>query len=646
MLDKYKYKRIAFQQKNPFRFFIAIFLISFTFGCVSVKSTFEEEYTRKLDVNPDKLVSLSPDGSQLLVAERNSGSFSLNYNNALSLVNTSDGSVIWTNRVGSMGDIGSDPVNIEVLWDEGVILMFSRTISNYKIAAFDIRSQAQLWFKEGNRPGQVSFTGYYLNNNSSYMFRDNDGLQAFNVKTGETQWRREDLTIDVDFGLILFGLEEGKDVEIIHLEEMDRFLISHNNKVVLLNPYTGKSDWELSSDLGSVLLADIFESENKAVFYGPQQGKRISSALSALGGNNVVGAGARVARALETGVRDNPIFMVNLATGNIEWENKFKTNGSKKVLLYDDKLLLTGLVTYAFDLANGSVVWQNVDEEILKDDMFLTIVAEFTGFDFSARRLAKPEDLIIDNTMFVVFPEQLDPAGRRNEISLRSYNIDTGELIWKSEPERTTVRDFFLEQGRIFIIADGRFSNASNLLAYDPYQGEKLYHINTRNTFNKLVFGEEKIYQMDIYDGLSSYNIRNGDLVKIETLRGRVRDIADLGDQLWVVYATGGYSGIIALHDKNTFRLIDQVEVPFYSRDHVAVDDRFFINYQSEEFKGILQLDLENMKVEGYTSALARWKKTENDRNVTLDPYWFFMDNNGEFVYKIQKDQLTRFRVR
>jgi outer membrane protein assembly factor BamB len=645
MLNESKLK-ITFKQKNQIIIFIAVFLFSLTTGCVSVKSTFEEEYTRKLEVNPDKLVSLSPDGSQLLVAERNSGSFSLNYNNALSLVNTSDGSVIWTSLVGSMGEIGSDPINIEVLWDEGVILMISRSVSSYRMAAFDIQSQEQLWFKEGGQPAQVSFTGYHLSNNGSYLFRDNNGLQAFNLKTGKTIWQREDLTIDVDFGLILFGLEEEKDVEIIHLEVMDRFLISHNNKVLLLNPYTGQSDWELSADLGSVLLADIFEHENVAVFYGPQRGKRVSSALSALAGNAIVDAGARVARALETGIRDNPIFLVNLATGKIEWETRFKTNGSKKVLIYRDKLLITGLVTYAFDLASGNVIWQNVDEEILNDDMFLTIVAEFTGFDFSARSLAKPNDLVIDNTIFVVFPEQLDPRGSNNEVSVRRYNLDTGEQIWKSEPERITVRDFFLEQGRIFLIADGRFSTASNLLAYDPYEGEKLYHINTRNTFNKLVFGEEKIYQLDVYDGLFSYDIRNGDLVDIETLRGRVRDIADLGNELWVVYASGGYSGTIALHDKKTFRLIDQVDVPFYSQDHVAVDDKFFINYQSEGFKGILQLDLENMEVEGYTSALARWKKTENDRNVTLDPYWFFLDNNGEYVYKIEKGELTKFIVR
>ncbi len=632
-----------------FTIFTAFFLFLFATGCVSVKSTLDEEYTRKLDVEPDKLVSLSPDGAMLLLAEKNSGSLSLNYNNALSLVNTSGGNVVWTEQVGNMGDIGSDPVNIEVLWDEGLILMFSRSIGNYRIAAFDIQNRDQLWSKEGSNPGRVSYTGSYLAQNSSYMIQNNDGLQAFDLRTGEILWKREDLDLDVDFGKAILGMEQTKDVEIIHLASLDRYLISQNNTVMLLNPYTGQNDWELNAKLGSVLLADIFDNENLAVFYGPQQAKRISSALSAMSamsGNEMVGNAARVSRALESGVRDNPIYMVDLATGEMVWENKFKTNGHKRVLLYNDKLLLTGLVTYAFDLDSGSVVWQNVEEELLNDELFLSIIAEFTGFDFSAGGISTPDNLIIDNTMFVVFPEQLDPRGSKNEISLRRYDVDTGELIWKSEPEKVTVRDFFLEQGRLFMITDGRFSSASNLMAYDPYEGEKLYHINTRNPFFKLVFSSEKIYQMDIYDGLYSYDIRNGEQQDVETLRGRVRDIIDLGDQLWVVYATGGYSAIIALHDKNTFRLTDQVEVPFYNRDHVTVDDKFFINYQSEGFKGILQLDLENMQMLGYTSAQARWKKTRDDRNVTLDPYHYIMDNEGNYIYRIEKDELTRFRAR
>ncbi len=631
--------------QKPFTFITIFFLFLFTTGCVSVKSTFEEEYTRELDVNPDKLVSLSTDGTMLLLAERNSGSFSLTYNNSLTLLNTSTGDILWTERVGNMGDIGSDPVNIEVFWDENVILMFSRSMGSYTIAAFDLQNREQLWSEEGNNPDRVSYSGYYLAGNSSYMIRNDDGLQAFDIKTGETLWKREDLTLGTDFGKALLGMEDAGEEEIIYLGGLDRFLLSHNNTTMLLNPYTGKNDWKINTKLGSVLLADIFEDENLAVFYGPQKAKRISSALSAMSGNAMVGTAARVTRALESGVRDNPIFMINLQTGDIQWENKFKTNGSKKVLLHNNKLLLMGLVTYAFDIRDGSVVWQNVDDEILKDELFKSVIAEFTGFDFSAAGISTPGDLIIDNTIFVVFPEQLDPAGRQNEISLRRYDIDTGEMIWQSEPEKVTVRDFFLEQGRLFIITDGRFSSSSNLMAYDPYEGEKLYDISTRNPFYKLVFGSEKIYQMDIYDKLFSYDINNGELADIETLRGKVRDIIDLGDQLWVVYATGGYSAIIALHDKNTFRLTDQVEVPFYNRDHVTIDDRFFINYQSEAFKGILRLDLENMQLLGHTSAQARWKKTKDNRNVTLDPYHFFMDNAGNYIYKIEKGELTRYRT-
>jgi len=613
-------------------------------GCVSVTSTFQKDYSQKINVKPNRLVAIDQRGEKIVAIEKNTGAISVSNTNEVALIQSDNGSVLWSERVNRLGDIGPDPETIEVIWEENILLMFSRSFTHFQLAAFDLNTQDQLWSRRESNPGRYSYSGFYHPHSNGYLIQTPEGLQSFSVRTGEVLWTRPDISINVNFGKMLLGMDYTENVELVYLENSDRFLITSGQKLILLNPENGKSDWQQNKDIGNVLQADIFEDEYVAVFYGPQS-VQVSALLSSLDGGRHMRAGVMAARALERGLRDNPLFFLDLNSGRILWEKSFKTNGDSKVLLSGNTLLVTGLVTYAFDRETGSIKWQNVDQPRLDQEAMLSLLAEFTGFNFSASGKTTPEDLVLDNSIFVIFPEVFEDRGSRNEISLRRYDIETGDLIWKSEPRRITVRDFFFAEGIIFVVADGRFSRASNLHAFNPYDGRYLYNINTREPLWDLVITEERIYHIDMINRLNVYSMRNGEKVDAEMLSGRVVDIIDLNDKLWVAYNLGGRKSIIALHDRNSFRLINKVEVPFYSRDHIVIDDKFFMKYDSEQFKGVLKLDPVNLELQGYASAMTRGNKTKDGRNIILDDYHLIIDNRGRYIYQIHKAELTRFSI-
>lgn len=632
-------------KKNTLNSALLIALVSFSISsCVSVKSTFEKDYSQKINVKPNRLVAIDRQGEKIIAVEQNQGAISISNTNEVALIQTDYGSVLWSERVNRLGDIGPDPETIEVIWEENILLMFSRSLTNFQVAAFDLNTQDQLWSRRESNPGRFSYSGFYHPQSNGYLIQTPEGLQSFSVRTGEILWARPDISININFGKMLLGIDHTEDVDLLYLENIDRFLISSGKKLILLNPENGKNDWQQTKDIGNVLQADIFEDEHVAVFYGPQSVK-VSTLLSSLDGGRNMRAGVRAARALERGLRDNPLFFLDLNSGEILWENNFKTNGESKVLLSDDKLLISGLVTYAFDRETGNIQWQNVDQSRLDQEAMLSLLAEFTGFDFSASGKTTPEDLVLDNSIFVIYPEVFEDNGNRNEISVRRYDLETGDLIWKSEPRRIAVRDFFFAEGIIFVVSDGRFSRASNLHAFSPYDGRYLYSINTREPLWDLVITEERIYHIDIINRLNVYNIRNGEKMDVQTLGGRVVDIIDLNDKLWVAYSLGGRNSVIALHDRNSFRLINKVEVPFYSRDHIVIDDKFFLHYDSEQFKGVLKLDPGSLELQGYASATAKMNKTKDGRNIILDDYHLIIDDRGRYIYQIYKDELTRFRT-
>lgn len=629
---------------------LSLFAVLLIQSCITVKSTFEEAYTSKLKVSPTTQVVISPTNESIILVGHPTSLLNKD-ETALSNVETANGNTLWANRVKKLGDVVGTPSNVIILEEEAVALVFGYTKGSllkpvrYQISAIDLNNQKQLWSREERSGSGYASNGFYLPKNKSIIIQTPDGMQSFDIRTGKILWDINDLSFNVNVGGVSFRLLQSTGVNFLYLEHLDRLLLQAKGTTYLFDPYTGKTDWD-TKGIGNINDAALFIDEGFAVFYGANVQRNAQSLTNTQ--NNAMGIATRALAATERGISYTPIYLLELKTGKIKWTNDYHTNGQSKVLLVEDKILVSGIVTYTFDLETGEKLWQNVPESELNKEGLYAIFGEFTGFDLSAAGKTTKEAQIVDNSIFVVYPELFENRSKRNQVSIRLYDFEKGELIWKTEPQRMVIRDFFFQSGFIFIQIDGRFSRSSKLLVLDPYTGEQLYEIETREPINNLVITEELIYNTDYNGNLTVYQLRSGKVLEKERLSNKITDIMDINNQIMVVYNNYGRGFILAFHDRNTFNVNSQVEIPFYSRNFETINNQFFIRSENERFKGIAHVDLDNMKLIDHISISTNGSKSVKGqgRNIILDPYHLLIDSEAKYLYGIKKRKLVKYAIK
>lgn len=618
-------------------------------SCVKIKGTFEESYTQKLKVTPREYAVISPNNESIIIAGQPSSLLNKQHT-AITRINTQDGSTDWHGRVHRIGDIVNNPSNIIIIEEENIALVFGYTTgtllipSRYQISAIDLENKKQIWNRQERGGDRYADNGFYLPKNKSLVITTPDGMQSFDIRTGNILWDIKDLSINVNFRNISFRLLQSNNVNFIYLEEMDRFFLQAEGKIYLFNPYTGETEWE-QSNLGDIEHADLFEEEGFVVFYGPRGRERAENIASSR--NRALNVASRAISATSNGLSLSPIHVLDLKTGKLRWSNDYHTNGQSKVVLVEDKLLVTGLVTYTFDLKTGEKLWQNVSPSELNKEGIFSLFAEFTGFDLSAGGKTTKDAQVIDNAVFVIFPELFENRTRRNQISIRLYDFEKEELIWKTEPMQLEIRDFFFQSGTLFIKVNGRFSHSSKLIALDPYTGELLYEIENREALNRLVFTEELLFHTNMNGRLTVYQIKNGQTVQTESISGSIVDIMDMGNEMMVVTNSRGKI-VLAFHDRNTFDRTKEMELPFYSRNFETINNNLFIRVNQENLKGVAHVDLDQMKLIDFISISAKGKRTVEGKsgNVILDPYHLLIDSEANYLYGIKNKKITRYKIK
>lgn len=633
---------------------IWLLILASIHSCVSVKSTFEEQYTTKIPFKPDEHAVMSADGNSIFLIGTTHNLLSTR--TRISKVRATNGESEWNTPVSRLGDMVGVPSNIIVIENKNIALLFGTRPGNslrrtqYIISAIDMQTQKELWsYKQSS--GSISMGGLYLDKNQSFVVQTQDGMQSFDILTGEVLWKLEGMSSRVNIGRFSLTLSSAQDINFIYLESMERLLLEVHGKSSLINPYTGQFEWQIEDEIGSYLDADIFETHGLAVFYGRDlsANRQVSSSANTSNRtlNTLSGVSNRLQSASGRGAQNSPIIMVDLKTGRLVWRNQYYTNGQQQVYLTQDKLLISGIVSYAFDVKTGEKTWQNVTDDRLSREGILGTFAEFTGIDYTSDRHTMKEAVVIDNTLFVVFPEMLEEGGNRNHVSLRAYDYITGEQLWKTDGQRQEVRNMFFERGILFVVLNGRFARASRMIAIDPYSGEQLYEIDARQTLNQnLIFTDDIIYTLGLSGNLTMYDIRTGEVLERERLGRFVSDVIDMQDRLLVVYRTSG-GQTMAFHNRNTFQLIEQVEVPFYSRTMFTVNNKLFMVREEPQFKGIVHLDLNTMQVYGHATISTSGSKSSKNKpgNVILDPYRFMVSADGQHLYLIRKKKLVQYSL-
>jgi hypothetical protein len=641
--------------------YVLLFFVFIFYSCgPSIKATFSEEYTTKVKIAPNQSPFFSTDGEALFISGVSHFHLFGSQTN-ITKVSLKDGQTQWASGVHKLGDVSKMPQNIVYLEDVNIALVFDRTdasISNqyrstFKISAIDLMSKKALWNISKQGSG-FSSGGFYFPDNKSYMIQTPTGLESLDVMTGKVLWQINNVTSRFNFGARRLSLSKGAASNITYLEEMDRVLLRIDNKVSLLNQYNGVLEWQIEDNIGNITDADIIEDRRYAVFYGRKLSDNNTGASQAqrVGSSGLERVATRMVDGLSRGAQESPIILVDLETGRILWRNSFYMNGQYKINIAHNKLLVSGIIAYAFDLQTGESTWQNVTNERLGREGIRGLFSEFTGIDYTSDRVGSrvKDPIIIDNSIFVVFPEIFEQGGNRNHVSIRLYNFLTGEMVWKTEGSRMEVRDMYFKSGILFLVVNGQFARASKLIAIDPYTGKTMYEIDARMPLSfKTIITEEIIYMVTVSNNLNLYNIRNGQLIQREHLGRSVSDIFDMGDKLMVVYRnsimTNNRSSIIAFHDRNSFNLINQMTVPFFSSDMVSINDQLFMTTEEPNFKAIAHLDLNKMELFGYATISANGSKRVNGVETILDPYHFILSRDGKNIYLAKKKNIVKYQL-
>ena len=625
---------------------IMILSSAYLFSCTTTQNTFQPVWQTELDIKPDRLLAIDANAERIFGAEagqeQSENTTTIGFKNyKATYLDGETGKSLWTENMNSLGAVEKDPDHIEIIWDERVALFFSKGLSKFKLSAVDMDSKKELWNIEEGNPNKFENTAIYSKEANGIIIVAPEGLRFYDLQTGKLLWTRDDL-VERDSFIKQLALEKEKkkaEIDWTYIEPLDRFLISDvNNNLLLMDPYTGKNDWIISENLGSVMAAKIFEDEGKAIFFGPELK---SAALEILQReSNIVGKVMDVVNEVPKAI---DLILVDLKTGEVDWKSKvFSKEVTNDVRLLEDKVILSNNIFYALDRETGEVLWQSVDKDRLKDEQFLTALSSTTFLDFKAHVRNDPEPIITDDAVVLVFPEIYEDIENRHRVTIRKYDLETGELLWKSNNKRFYPQMMFHYDDKIFI--KNSWIDRFMIDALDPESGERVYEIRDKGRAVDVFPKDDRIYRLQTR-GFDAYDVEDGNKIDLpEELTKSVIAVEDVGDGFLAIHdaQAEGKKDYIALHDYDDFEIERKAELPVLYNDYYTIGNKLFMTNNKS---GIVAVDLDEIKVNGYIITKNQGVSTINGKDQIERNYVLEVSENGEYIMELNKKLLTKYSV-
>ena len=615
-----------------------IFLICILFAaCKSQKITYSKDYTMEMDLKPTRLASLDPSGQYLFGAEAKSKS-GMGTPEAM-LIDLKNQKKVWGDKMNKLGDIESDPDNIQWFWDEKKVLFFSRNF-DFKLSCVDMMTGNEIW-SFSDKKNRYSQRALRFEEDNLIMLSTPKGLAAYDLEDGKQVWLREDLQVKSDFADFVTG--SASSVNYHYFAEKNRLLLSVNENIHWINPANGESEWTVTERIGSVSNADIFDNKDIAIFYGATDE---SFGESILESSELVDFAKDIA---ESGLIKEDLIGLDLNSGEVIYRKKFITNGSHRVMVKDDYLIVLGLVLNVFDFNSGDLKWQSIEEKRFDSNNIFKALAGLTGIDLTVKDKANTEDLIKDNHIYALYPLALENATKQNKFALRQYDLESGEVIWSTEIEKMNIINYFGSEGVLVIEGTTNgFVERPYLLGFDAGSGELLYDIkvNTPTGSIDILAAKGRLYFNRSYSAdFFIWDLRTGEEVPYKLPANRPLDLRMLQGGLLVAYER---PTTLALHDPKDFSVLKQTEIPGYFSDFNYVGDKFFMkDLEGDPPGGLITMDLEQFKVTGYLlnsqKGSASFQSGNDSGNLIYKDYYLFLSGAGDAVIQIDKDDLTRF---
>lgn len=490
-----------------------------------------------------------------------------------------------------------------------------------------------------------------------------DRVAVLDLATGKELWNSEQYQNLIPKGGTKTeeGTDQGELETVKYIDELDSFLISQKNSVILVKADTGEKIWETNRFKGGVgkYVYDAKRNEIIMVNFKP----------TALG-------------ALFSGFK-NQLVRINAANGDVIWDATFTGTIEKELVtrraiidlwIKGDKIFmyLDGMNVY--DYNTGQKLW-NVNYE---NDMAGSNGGMFSGGKRSRiyRTIADP--IFTDDAVYIVI------LGTRDRTKyVEKHDLNSGKLIWASEKitgafcmphiykandkilvqvgGKVQVQEFRLEEtsggaGLSAGMALAGFGGGGGVKSWVPYiywdykaqkssvlclddktgttawRSEKFDKRITDLILddNKTVFvgdGDE-FYGYDIATGNQLFDVKHND-AKV----GRASDVIDFGDKVVVL----SEKGLAAYNKKDGSRAYasDKIKGVDY---FYHIGDNYFLRDQRNSKNIIYGIDMTNGETKGSVQSKGKGgsPKYGNGIDITSD---------GEYIFAFKGKKVEKIKV-
>lgn len=414
---------------------------------------------------------------------------------------------------------------------------------------------------------------------------------------------------------------------IIPVPELNAFLFKTLDALVLIQAQTGKILWANE---------DVSGSGFSQVKYLPDSKDFLLMTMS----TGLVDAVTNAKR----------LYRVDAATGDIRWDNLYvgRDDQARGIQMYGSSVLLDyqGGFGEVFRFDTGKKLLQTKDmQEAKLGNMFKNslVNGQFT---------AAPE--VDGNMIYAVQTSNLKGVGYPDWI-IQKYNLDTGKLVWESEPVKSMadIRDLRVVDGVLLARATGMETpyttdaatfglSDRKLIALDPESGKILWKQvmgEGRKITNLLVSGNsvyigdaETLNEIDLHSGeiVNSVDFSATKAGKLLYLRQNNGNIVAVGDHGIVYFSS------------SELQQQTMLSIPARIGSAELINGEL-LAYMGHE--GVAIIDLSGKSIVGYI--VFPKDSGNNSQNPTLLNSGYFVGENGNVVYTLEKKHwiLTRYKI-
>lgn len=622
---------------NKNRIFTLLILLTFTVGCKTTQNTFDIVYEKDMGAKPNYFISFDENGSGVFGIQGKKSDDDAIAHKAFYV--SADGQTVWNKNVTRLGDIQNDP-GFKVVWDEGVVLFFSRTLFKFKLSCIDMQTQKELWSLSESNPGKYSYSAAYVPTSNGIIHYTPNGLEMIDIRTGKTLWTREDLLEKINFEDFVTG---NNNSGYFFSEKLNTILISKDNELYAIDPATGEYKWKIEQPVGTVFNADIFEDEGVAFFYGSED-KDLAEAIIRSSDERI----DQIMNVMESGLVTKEIYFVDLTGGEVIWHNQYTSNGDDLHYLLDDKVIIANMITYAFDRDTGEVIWQSVTEEELDKQDVLKAIKAMDIFDLTVGDASKPSDVLNNDAVYNIYPKVFQNPLQRKSITLRKFDLNTGDIIWETEDEKIVPSYFYQERDQVLLVGGGQIY-ASKLLVYDENTGNKQFGVNFSDVIRDIVATDQYLY-VTYGIGVSMMRVldrHTGEDVDMNLAYGAPSQIRDVGNYIMAAYDHSNFKDMdkIAFHRKRNWEVMKELDVPEYFNGFTYKGGNLFLTDFENRERGVIDIDLENMTVQDYLITRTTGSFQVNGQDQLMGDYHIFITSDGEYIYETDGKKIRKLQI-